>query len=136
MLSAEIIAIGSELLTPDKTDTNSLWLTRELNDIGIEVMLKTVVGDEMLFSGDVMRSRSKELKSRDRTERRSSSLGANLKQQNNRKTNEQQPQRPTTSTQAANSSPSTHREFFPSSEKTEQTGAGMYKLKKMIGHKR
>ncbi len=46
MLSAEIIAIGSELLTPDKTDTNSLWLTRELNDIGIEVMLKTVVGDD------------------------------------------------------------------------------------------
>lgn len=46
MLSAEIIAIGSELLTPEKTDTNSLWLTRELNDIGIEVMLKTIVGDD------------------------------------------------------------------------------------------
>ncbi len=46
MLSAEIIAIGSELLTPDKTDTNSLWLTRELNDIGIEVKLKTIVGDD------------------------------------------------------------------------------------------
>lgn len=46
MLIAEIIAIGSELLTPDKTDTNSLWLTRELNDIGIEVKLKTIVGDD------------------------------------------------------------------------------------------
>ncbi len=46
MLSAEIIAIGSELLTPDKTDTNSLWLTERLNDIGIEVMLKTIVGDD------------------------------------------------------------------------------------------
>lgn len=46
MLSAEIIAIGSELLTPTKTDTNSLWLTEKLNDIGIEVMLKTIVGDE------------------------------------------------------------------------------------------
>jgi len=46
MLSAEIIAIGSELLTPDKTDTNSLWLTEKLNDIGIEVMLKTIVGDD------------------------------------------------------------------------------------------
>jgi nicotinamide-nucleotide amidase len=46
MLSAEIIAIGSELLTPEKTDTNSLWLTRELNDIGVEVMLKTIVGDD------------------------------------------------------------------------------------------
>lgn len=46
MLSAEIIAIGSELLTPTKTDTNSLWLTEKLNDIGIEVMLKTIVGDD------------------------------------------------------------------------------------------
>ena len=46
MLSAEIIAIGSELLTPEKTDTNGLWLTARLNDIGIEVMLKTIVGDD------------------------------------------------------------------------------------------
>ncbi len=46
MLTAEIIAIGSELLTPAKTDTNSLWLTEKLNDIGVEVMLKTIVGDD------------------------------------------------------------------------------------------
>ncbi len=46
MLTAEIIAVGSELLTPEKTDTNSLWLTEKLNDIGIEVMLKTIVGDD------------------------------------------------------------------------------------------
>ena len=46
MLSAEIIAIGSELLTPSKTDTNSLWLTEKLNDIGIDVKLKTIVGDD------------------------------------------------------------------------------------------
>ncbi len=46
MLSAEIIAVGSELLTPSKTDTNSLWLTEKLNDIGIEVKLKTIVGDD------------------------------------------------------------------------------------------
>ncbi len=46
MLSAEIIAIGSELLTPTKTDTNSLWLTEKLNEIGIEVKLKTIVGDD------------------------------------------------------------------------------------------
>jgi nicotinamide-nucleotide amidase len=46
MLSAEIIAIGSELLTPEKTDTNGLWLTAQLNEIGIEVKLKTVVGDD------------------------------------------------------------------------------------------
>lgn len=45
MFTAEIIAIGSELLTPEKTDTNSLWLTGRLNEIGIEVLLKTIVGD-------------------------------------------------------------------------------------------
>lgn len=45
-MNAEIIAIGSELLTPDKIDTNSLWLTEKLNDIGIDVMLKTIVGDD------------------------------------------------------------------------------------------
>src|SRR5687768_10282485 len=48
MLSAEIIAVGSELLTPEKTDTNSLWLTEKLNEIGIEVKLKTIVGDDEL----------------------------------------------------------------------------------------
>ena len=46
MLSAEIIAIGSELLTSNRTDTNSLWLTDKLNRIGIDVKLKTIVGDD------------------------------------------------------------------------------------------
>jgi len=46
MLTAEIIAVGSELLTPFRTDTNSLWLTDRLNTAGIEVKLKTVVGDD------------------------------------------------------------------------------------------
>ncbi|HCA57215.1 MAG TPA: damage-inducible protein CinA, partial [Blastocatellia bacterium] len=46
MRSAEIIAVGSELLTPEKTDTNSLWLTEKLGEIGISVMLKTIVGDD------------------------------------------------------------------------------------------
>ncbi|HKS29583.1 MAG TPA: competence/damage-inducible protein A [Pyrinomonadaceae bacterium] len=46
MLTAEIIAIGSELLTPDRTDTNSLWLTEHLNSVGIEVKQKTIVGDD------------------------------------------------------------------------------------------
>ena len=45
-LTAEIIAIGSELLAPDRMDTNSLWLTDQLNRLGIEVKLKTVVGDD------------------------------------------------------------------------------------------
>lgn len=55
MLSAEIIAIGSELLTPTKTDTNSLWLTEKLNEIGIEVKLKTVVGDDALRLEEVIK---------------------------------------------------------------------------------
>jgi nicotinamide-nucleotide amidase len=46
MLSAEIIAVGSELLTPEKVDTNSLWITEKLNQIGAEVLLKTIVGDD------------------------------------------------------------------------------------------
>ena len=46
MLRAEIIAIGSELLTPYRTDTNSLWLTERLNSVGIEVQIKTIVGDD------------------------------------------------------------------------------------------
>jgi nicotinamide-nucleotide amidase len=44
-MKAEIIAVGSELLTPDRLDTNSLFLTEELNGIGIEVVRKTIVGD-------------------------------------------------------------------------------------------
>ena len=42
---AEIIAIGSELLTPHFSDTNSLYLTEKLNEIGVDVAFKTVVGD-------------------------------------------------------------------------------------------
>lgn len=55
MLSAEIIAIGSELLTPEKTDTNSLWLTEKLNEIGIAVKLKTIVGDDRLRLEETIR---------------------------------------------------------------------------------
>jgi nicotinamide-nucleotide amidase len=44
-MKAEIIAVGSELLTPDRVDTNSLFLTSELNKLGIEVTRKTIVGD-------------------------------------------------------------------------------------------
>src|ERR1039458_7397389 len=45
-MKAEIIAVGSELLTPDRLDTNSLFLTAELNKLGIEVTRKCVVGDK------------------------------------------------------------------------------------------
>lgn len=42
---AAIIAVGSELLTPEKTDTNSLYITQVLNDLGIAVAFKSIVGD-------------------------------------------------------------------------------------------
>jgi nicotinamide-nucleotide amidase len=42
---AEIVAIGSELLTPFRQDTNSLYLTQRLNELGVEVMFKNIVGD-------------------------------------------------------------------------------------------
>ncbi len=45
-MDAEIIAVGSELLTPDHIDSNSLFLTRKLNEAGVEVRLKTIVGDD------------------------------------------------------------------------------------------
>ncbi|HEX4663330.1 MAG TPA: competence/damage-inducible protein A [Terriglobales bacterium] len=44
-MNAEIIAIGSELLTPYRQDTNSLFLTERLNEVGVEVRFKSVVGD-------------------------------------------------------------------------------------------
>lgn len=45
-MDAEIIAVGSELLTPYRQDTNSLFLTDKLNALGIEVRFKTIVGDD------------------------------------------------------------------------------------------
>jgi nicotinamide-nucleotide amidase len=45
-VNAEIIAVGSELLTPYRQDTNSLYLTEKLNDLGVEVRFKCIVGDD------------------------------------------------------------------------------------------
>ena len=42
---AEIIAVGTELLVPPRLDTNSLFLTGKLNELGIEVRAKHIVGD-------------------------------------------------------------------------------------------
>ena len=43
---AGIIAVGSELLTPFRIDTNSLFITEQLNGIGLDVILKLVAGDD------------------------------------------------------------------------------------------
>jgi nicotinamide-nucleotide amidase len=44
---AEIIAAGSEMLSPFRQDTNSLYLTAGLNDLGVTVGFKTIVGDNL-----------------------------------------------------------------------------------------
>jgi nicotinamide-nucleotide amidase len=54
-MNAEIIAVGSELLTPDRVDTNSLYLTAELNKLGVEVVAKGVIGDDRDRLADAIR---------------------------------------------------------------------------------
>lgn len=44
-MRAEIIAVGTELLTPSRVETNSLFITKKLNEYGLKVMRKFVVGD-------------------------------------------------------------------------------------------
>jgi nicotinamide-nucleotide amidase len=46
-MKSEIIAVGSEMLTPWRQDTNSLYLTEKLNEIGVTVAFKTIVGDRL-----------------------------------------------------------------------------------------
>src|ERR1035438_6524799 len=45
-VNAEIIAVGSEMLTPHRQDTNSLYLTEKLNELGVELRYKSIVGDD------------------------------------------------------------------------------------------
>ena len=53
---AAIVAVGSELLTPSRTDTNSLFITEQLNLLGIDVVLKTIVGDDRDELGHAFRA--------------------------------------------------------------------------------
>jgi len=46
-MRACIVAVGSEMLTPFRVDTNSLFVTEQLNTIGIDVRMKAVVGDDV-----------------------------------------------------------------------------------------
>lgn len=58
-MNAEIVAVGSEMLTPQKTDTNSLYLTDQLNSLGVEVVLKYVVGDSRERLAEIIDSAAK-----------------------------------------------------------------------------
>jgi nicotinamide-nucleotide amidase len=55
-MNAEIIAAGSELLTAERIDTNSLYLTAELNNLGVEVTAKAVIGDDRDRLADAVRA--------------------------------------------------------------------------------
>jgi len=46
-MNAEIIAVGSEMLTHKRVDTNSLFVTEQLNNLGVEVTAKHVIGDDL-----------------------------------------------------------------------------------------
>jgi nicotinamide-nucleotide amidase len=54
-MNACIIAVGTELLTPFRVDTNSLFITERLNEIGIAVRLKVIAGDDVGEVADLFR---------------------------------------------------------------------------------
>jgi nicotinamide-nucleotide amidase len=45
-MKAEVIAVGSEMLTPTHIDTNSLFITERLNELGIDLQGKAIAGDD------------------------------------------------------------------------------------------
>ena len=55
-MNAEIIAVGSEMLGLSRLDTNSLYLTGELNNLGVEVVAKAVIGDDRDRLAEAIRS--------------------------------------------------------------------------------
>jgi nicotinamide-nucleotide amidase len=55
-MNAEIIAVGSEMLTPWRQDTDSLHVTERLNQIGVTVRFKTIVGDRPKDLVDAVRN--------------------------------------------------------------------------------
>ena len=54
-MRACIIAVGSEMLTPFRADTNSLVVTQRLNSIGFDVRFKAIVGDDVDELADVLK---------------------------------------------------------------------------------
>src|SRR5688500_4871847 len=46
VVRAEVIAVGSEMLTPTHVDTNSLFITERLNELGIDLQGKGIAGDD------------------------------------------------------------------------------------------
>lgn len=55
MVSAEIIAIGTELLLGEILDTNTRFLARQLQQIGVNVFRASIVGDNTIRIADAIR---------------------------------------------------------------------------------
>jgi nicotinamide-nucleotide amidase len=54
-MNAEIIAIGDEITTGQRLDTNSQWLAERLTELGLDVVYHTTVADELAANVDVFR---------------------------------------------------------------------------------
>jgi nicotinamide-nucleotide amidase len=54
-MNAEIVAVGSELVSGQKLDTNSQWLSRRLGELGVEARFHTAVGDDLAANVEVFR---------------------------------------------------------------------------------
>ena len=46
-MQAEVIAIGDELTSGQRLDTNTQWLSQQLADLGVQVLYHTTVGDDL-----------------------------------------------------------------------------------------
>ncbi len=55
-MQAEVIAIGDELTSGQRLDTNTQWLSQQLADLGVQVLYHTTVGDDLAANVDVFRT--------------------------------------------------------------------------------
>ena len=55
-VTAETIAVGSELLVGGRSDSNSLFITEVLGRLGIEVRFKSIVGDDLADMVQVLKT--------------------------------------------------------------------------------
>lgn len=54
-MRAEIIALGDELTSGQRLDTNSQWLSQQLADLGLQALFHTTVGDDLEAGTEVFR---------------------------------------------------------------------------------
>ena len=58
-MQAEVIAIGDELTSGQRLDTNSQWLSQQLGDIGIRTLFHTTVADDLEANREAFRQAAK-----------------------------------------------------------------------------